>query len=448
MRKRILTLFMAAVMTLSLSACSQSSSQTSNTSAGESSGAASSSESSTTSQTNGEKITLKFFNGNVEMVDWYNDAVDRFNAENDHIKVEHEFLKEGTSALQIKFASGDIPDITTMGTQQMIDAGKFLDLTEGVWWDRIDTSIKEVSADVKSGKNYYIPSNTMITAAIYNQTIFKELGLTPADTWEKFVDNLRAIKAAKPDVTPLYFAGKEAWTMGMLFGYIPDAVQRQKLGELTYSKAALNGDLEQLKFAVAGGPLEKYIDGLLTLQKEGLINDNILTATYDDQINAIANGEAAIIFQGMFAVPGILSANPNAENDLRVMAFPAMEDDVKPAINQGPDSIYFITADSKHPEECKEFLTWLFSAENQKLYTEARIAPSAFNDVTADLGPIYDSAIEVAKNAAIIGLSREPAGFGGDATGIMLQELFAGKYTPAEFAQAFETNWKAAFDAQ
>ena len=90
-----------------------------------------------------EVVTVKFFNGNVEMVDWYNDAIERFNAEHDNIKVEHEFQKEGTSALQTKFAAGDIPDITTMSTQQMIDAGKFVDLTDAEWWERIDPSVKE-----------------------------------------------------------------------------------------------------------------------------------------------------------------------------------------------------------------------------------------------------------------------------------------------------------------
>jgi hypothetical protein len=30
----------------------------------------------------------------------------------------------------------------------------------------------------------------------------------------------------------------------------------------------------------------------------------------------------------------------------------------------------------------------------------------------------------------------------------MLQEFFAGQYTPSEFAAAYENAWKAAFDAQ
>lgn len=438
--KRICAALLAGAMTMALAACDQSETGTTGESAAGSSGES--------SEAAGEPVTVRFFNGNVEMVDWYNDAVERFNAESESVKVEHEFQKEGTSALQTKFAAGDIPDITTMGTQQMIDAGKFVDLTDSEWWDRIDPTVKEISVDNKSGKNYYLPTNTMMTGTIYNQKIFDELNLKPAKTLDEFTENLRAIKNAYPDKTPLFFSGKEAWTMGMLFGYIPGAAERQRLGELEYNRAALDGDMDKLKFGEAGGPLEKYVAWLGQLQQEELINSNVLTATYDDAMNAIANGDAVILFQGMFTIGTILEINPDAEAELRASSFPAVEADVKPAINQTADSTYYLTADSANQEASKEFLDWLFTKENQVSYTETRNAPSAFTDVTVDIGPIYTSAQESAEESAIIGATVEPAGFGGDASGIMLQEFFAGQYTPSEFAAAYENAWKAAFDAQ
>lgn len=35
----------------------------------------------------------------------------------------------------------------------------------------------------------------------------------------------------------------------------------------------------------------------------------------------------------------------------------------------------------------------------------------------------------------------KPAGFSGDDAGRMVQELLAGQYTPAEFAEAYEKAW-------
>ncbi len=122
-------------------------------------------------------------------------------------------------------------------------------------------------------------------------------------------------------------------------------------------------ELDKLKFAEEGGPMEKYVAWLGLLQEEELINSNVLTATYDDAMNAIATGETAIIFQGMFTLGTILSINLDVENELRVCAFPAVEDDVREAINQTTDSTYYITSDSQNQEAAKVFLDWLFSVE-------------------------------------------------------------------------------------
>lgn len=434
MRKKVIALLLAVVLIFSISACGQATDPGGET------------DQHGTDQA--EKITLNFFNGNVEMVDWYEAAIERFNAEHENITVVHEYNKEGTEALRIKFASGDAPDLTNVGTQAMIDDGKFVDLTDAEWWSRISSGTKSVAMDIKSGRNYCIPTNSMYTAVIYNKEIFSELGLTPANTWEEFENNLYAIKEAYPDIDPLYFGTKDAWTVGMLFGYIPGAEQRQLVGEQAYCMACLEGDLSVLKFGEAGGAFEKYAQGLLDLQAKNLLNSNALTATYSDTINAIANGDAAMICQGMFTINDILAENPDAVNTLGVMAFPAMSDAVQPAMNQSLDTTYYITAESEHYDACVTFLDWLFEAENLADYSEHRGAPSVFTDVEVELNPIFLSAVDATKDCAVIGGSVEPAGFGGDQTGLLVQELLAGKYTASEFATEFEKQWKTAFDAQ
>lgn len=441
MNKRVVASLLSAVLVFSLVGCggngavSDSSPETKDSKVAE-------------TATANEKVTLTFFNGNVEMYDWYEEAVERFNSEHDNITVVHEYAKEGTEALRIKFASGDAPDLTNVGTQAMIDDGRFADLTDAEWWSRISSDTKNIAMDMKSGKNYYIPTNTMYTAVIYNKDIFDELGLKQADTWTEFEENLRAIKAAYPDIDPLYFGTKDAWTVGMLFGYIPGAEQRQLVGEQAYNLACMEGDMSVLKFGEADGAYAKYAQGLLNLQAENLLNSNALTATYSDTINAIATGDAAMIFQGMFTISDILKANPDAVNTLGVMAFPVMSDAVKPAMNQSLDSTYYITSETENYDACVTFLDWLFEAENLADYSAKRGAPSVFTDVEVDLNPIFLSAVDAAKNCAVIGGTIEPVGFGGDQTGLLVQELLAGKYTAAELAAEYEKQWKTAFDAQ
>lgn len=117
----------------------------------------------------------------------------------------------------------------------------------------------------------------------------------------------------------------------------------------------------------------------------------------------------------------------------------------------GDFSAIFLVRLLPPPTRCtfgSPFLTYLFSADNQKKYAESLGSPSAFMDVDAKWAP--DSIVEGVNNAvssaANIGFTNEkPAGFSGDDAGRMVQDLLAGKYTAEEFAKAYEAAWDAGF---
>ena len=99
-------------------------------------------------------------------------------------------------------------------------------------------------------------------------------------------------------------------------------------------------------------------------------------------------------------------------------------------------------------EVLEDELKDLFSAENQKKYSEALGSPSAFTDVEANWAPasVVSGVSDAVKSAANIGFTNEkPAGFSGDDAGRLVQDLLAGTYTPEEFALAFEAAWNAGF---
>ena len=102
----------------------------------------------------------------------------------------------------------------------------------------------------------------------------------------------------------------------------------------------------------------------------------------------------------------------------------------------------------ENAEEAKDFLTYLFSAENQKKYAESLGSPSAFQDVDANWAPqaVIDGVNSAIASATNIGYTNEkPAGFSGDDAGRLVQELLAGVYTPEEFAKAYEDAWNAGY---
>lgn len=392
-------------------------------------------------------VTLKLFTGKIETIDLMNEIINEFNASQDRITVEQEYQKDASSIIKIKFAADQAPDIMTTYEQGFVDEGKYMDLSEqSQWWDRLTPAMKELCTDINSGKQYRVCTNMTMAGFFYNKDIYNELGLKPAETWDEMVSNLETIKEKKPDVTPWFIFGNEAWHLGHLIEFIPHGYLKATLGTVEAKKAMLNNDKTKLNFGAADGSMAVFAQNLLDLQAKGLINKDVLTATSDNCIQDFANGKAAMFSNGMWVLSSILEANPDMADKIGFAPYPAYMPNSKPVVLSAEDSGYSISSTSKYQAEAIEFLNYLFSAENQKKYSETSKAPSAFTDVTAEWAPanVVSEVNSAVSSAVNIGFTNEkPAGFSGDDAGRLVQELLAGKFTAAEFAKAYEENWDA-----
>ncbi|MFD0674746.1 ABC transporter substrate-binding protein [Cohnella sp. GCM10027633] len=405
------------------------------------------SESAEPSKETQEKVTLKFFTGKVETVELINDMIAKFEDENPNIKVEQEYQKDASSVIKVKFASGDVPDITTVVSQDYVDQGKYLDLSGEAFWSRVLPAIKDLSTDIKTGKQFKVATNVTMAGIFYNKTLFEELGLKEAHTWAEFQSNLQAIKDKKPDVTPMFVAGKESWTLGHLIEFMAHGVIKQQYGVNDARKAFIGNESDKLRFDAAGGAIDAFAGRLLALKEAGLINKDALTATYDNQKEAFAGGQAGLISQGMWVLGDLLKLNPDVAASIGFSPFPPVVDGTKPVTLSAEDSVYAITSESKHPEEAKKFLEFLFKPENLKAYSEFLKSPPAFTDVSADWGPLKDQAAAALQSGVNISFTDTPSGFSGDDAGRMVQELLAGKYDSLQFAKAYNEAWNKAWSA-
>jgi raffinose/stachyose/melibiose transport system substrate-binding protein len=390
-------------------------------------------------------VKLKLFTGKIETIDIINDVINEFNASQNRIVVEQEYQKDASNIIKIKFASGQVPDIMTTYEQGFVDEGKFLDLSDrSEWWDRLLPSMKESCTDVKSGKQYRVCTNMTMAGFFYNKEIFSELGLKTATTWDEFTSNLKAIKESKPDVTPWFIFGKEAWHLGHLIEFIPHGYIKQSLGAVEAKKAMLANDKAKLNFGAPDGAMATFAKNMLELKELGYINSNVLTATSDNCVQDFVSGKAAMLSNGMWVLSSLLEANPEMESKIGFAPYPAYMPGSKPVVLSAEDSGYSISASTENKAEAIEFLNFLFNAENQKKYSEGAKAPSAFKDVSAQWAPAAVVAeVETAlKDAVNIGFTNEkPAGFSGDDMGRMVQDLLAGKHTPESYAAEYEKTW-------
>ena len=390
---------------------------------------------------------LVFFSGTVELVDFWNSFFKTYNSSNkDKISVEQQYQKDATNALQVKMASGDVPDIISCSvTQDMINNQKFVDLTDMSWWSSLSPEMKTDSTDVKSGKVFCVPFLKSEVGLIYNKTIFKELGLKQAKTWPEFVVNLKTIKAKKPDVTPFYIGAKDGWMLNQMAQFTMMAPAMQKLSYADQQNAMLGGDFPMLDWnQSSSGAIATFAADMLELQKDGLVNSDVVTATYDNQTTAFAKGKAAYICQGLWAMANIAKVNSDT-SFVGITYYPALLNGTNPSIGSAPDGNIYISSDSKNIEASKKVLDYIMQSENLKAVSEAKQEPSTNPSVKSNWGVLKNdvSAITDDKSVSKLNWAAAPSGFSGDDQGKMIQALFAGGYkTPQAFADAWLTNWK------
>lgn len=395
-----------------------------------------------------EPVKLTFLCGYVETIDWLKEFSEQFNKLYPHINVECEYQKESLTVFNIMIASGSTPDITTVSSRELLEEGIFLDLTDQTqWWSRMMPGIQESVRDPNSQKCFMVPTNMMAAGIFYNKEIFSELRLKPAATWDEFYSNLLTIKKEKPDIIPYFLGGKDPWVLSHTIDFIATAGIKQSMGESNFKEVLENNRLDELGFDSPDGGIAIWGDCLLKMYKEGLINQNVTTASYYDQISALANGEAALITQGLWAWKEIEEINPNASDFIGFSYLPAILPNTSPSVLYVTDSTFLITSDCKHKEEAMLFLDTLFQAENQKSYSIARKAPSTFIDAQTEWSSLSSDVNDALDSAFKIGWTEpKPMLYDGDQQGRTIQDLFLGKYADGlEFAKDFKMKWENAY---
>jgi raffinose/stachyose/melibiose transport system substrate-binding protein len=124
----------------------------------------------------------------------------------------------------------------------------------------------------------------------YNKAAFDAAGIEePSEgTYESWVKLCEALKASAPDVAPTFIGGGDQWPdqafpVGMWADDVPpDKARLLNTRELTFTDPA-------------------FVDWIAKLQEQqqlGCLNDDVLTATYDDSVQSLFNGKAATVYQG------------------------------------------------------------------------------------------------------------------------------------------------------
>lgn len=290
---------------------------------------------------------------------------------------------ESLNMIKMKLNSGEAPDIIDYNIPAVYDiidpAANFADMSGEAWVNRllIPNNVK----NKKDGKIYGFPFLSVpgVHGFTYNKDVFKKAGITDVpQTWEDFLNVCEKIKAS--GTTPI-FIPKDSWVPQVLmtdnFAKVLGADGSQK-----YADQLLNNEAKWTDKPEFAEVIDKYLD----LYKRGYVNDNFASATYDDAISAVADGKAAMHFNGDFFAASVLEANPQANIGMFAIS---MKDGVD-VVTENMSSPGFVAyKDSKNLATVKKIFDLWSTPAYADLYFKNRPGFPAYKDVDGGNIPSY-----------------------------------------------------------
>lgn len=306
------------------------------------------------------KIHITMLQYKPEAVKAFEKIEEKFNATHDDIHLDIESPNEAMTVLKTRLIREDYPDIVGIGGDinysNFLDAELFADISDLDVVNSIKPAYLKIDKDLEFIPQegvYALPYAANAAGILYNKDMFDANGWEIPETWSEFTELCETIKAT--GTNPLYFGYKDTWTClapwnALAVGLAPsDVCSKVNSGDTTF-KAEYREVAEKIKV------LLDYAE------------PNPYAYSYNDACTAFARGESAMYPIGSYAVPQILSVNPDMNIDS--FPFPANENEADNVLNSGIDLQFSVMKESKNKEAAYEVLRFMFEDETVQIYLD------------------------------------------------------------------------------
>jgi raffinose/stachyose/melibiose transport system substrate-binding protein len=317
----------------------------------------------------GGRTEITFYQTKPEAIGYFSDLVERFNSSQSAIRVVH----DSTSGISAGFVRGDPPDIAAftynLEMARFMERGALSDLSDMPEAATIRPEVQQLVDQYATypGRTSVLPYSITAASVIYNEQLFADRGVEVPTTWEEFLAVCETFASA--GVTPIYSTFKEPWTVAQgLFDYT------------TGGMLDVAGFYEQMNAegtAVGRGGAVSFekdfaepVDRMIQLAE--LSNANRNSRGYGDGNLAMAQGEAAMLMQGPWALGEITKANPDARIGTFPLPMTADPDDRKVRVNL--DLALWVPESSSKKDAAREFLTYLMQPDIHDAYNRDFLA--------------------------------------------------------------------------
>ena len=331
------------------------------------------------SDENSGKTEIEILQYKPEAATYFDQVEEQFNASHDDIHLTISSPNDASTILRTRFIREDYPDIIGIGGDinysYYVDADILADVSDYPGMADVKESyidiLEALEITPKDG-TYGVPYVANAAGILYNRDMFEEHGWEIPESWDELMTLCEEIEAE--GILPFYFGFRDTWTClapwnSLAVDLAPaDTCQRVNAGETTFSEEYVEV-AEKCAQLVSYGPEDPFAYG------------------YNDACTAFANGESAMYPIGSYAVPQILSVNPEMNIDSFVT--PGNDDASKNTLNSGVDLLFAVTAECENKEAAYEVLDFLMDDANIQAYIDDQNAVPC-KDSEFELAPMLD----------------------------------------------------------
>ena len=306
------------------------------------------------------KVHITMIQYKPEAVKAFEKIEERFNAAHDDIYLDIESPNEAMTVLKTRLIREDYPDIVGIGGDinysNFLDAELFADISDLDVVSDIKPAYLQIDKDLEFIPQegvYALPYAANAAGILYNKDMFDENGWEIPQTWSEFISLCDTIKST--GTNPLYLGYKDTWTClapwnALAVGLAPsDVCSRVNSGDTTF----------KAEYAEVAEKIKVLLD---------YAEPNPYAYSYNDACTAFARGESAMYPIGSYAVPQILSVNPDMNIDS--FTFPANDNEADNVLNSGIDLQFSVMKESKNKDAAYEVLRFLFEDEIVRIYLD------------------------------------------------------------------------------
>jgi raffinose/stachyose/melibiose transport system substrate-binding protein len=268
----------------------------------------------------GGTVTLKL-TGNNDQKAATEAGIAAFQRANPNIRFQESYapVDQLQTSLRAQLGGGNAPDVFTvwpgngsaMSVAQVGGAGLLADISAQSWLQRVPDGLRKLLG--VDGRTYLWSPGVATIGAVYNKKVFADAKVDIPQTWPELLAAAQKIKAAGK--IPIVTGNQTPWVTQLIsYAIAPSTAFNQDPN--------LADDMLAGKKSFSDSGWGDVFDRYLELQKKGFLNPDPNGTTFEQQINMVASGKAAMAVQVSAVLPSFRDA-AKGRGEIGFFPFPA-----------------------------------------------------------------------------------------------------------------------------